>query len=45
MALHYEAGYTVGEIAELLDVPRETVRSRLRLARQHLRSRLAEDAE
>lgn len=45
MALHYEAGYTVGEIAELLDVPRETVRSRLRLARQRLRSRLAEDAE
>jgi RNA polymerase sigma-70 factor (ECF subfamily) len=43
VALHYEAGYTVAEAAELLGVPRETVRSRLRMARQRLRRDLAED--
>ncbi len=44
VALHYEAGYSVAEVAELLDVPLETVRSRLRLARSRLRRALAEEA-
>ena len=40
LALHCMAGCTVPEIAEATGVPRETVRSRLRLARQALRRRL-----
>ncbi len=44
VALHYEAGYTVAEAADLLGVPHETVRSRLRLARQRLRRELAEES-
>jgi RNA polymerase sigma-70 factor (ECF subfamily) len=43
VALHYEAGYTVAETAALLQVPHETVRSRLRLARGRLRNELAEE--
>ena len=43
VALHYEAGYTVAETAALLQVPHETVRSRLRLARERLRRELAEE--
>lgn len=43
VALHYEAGYTVAETAALLQVPHETVRSRLRLARERLRRDLAEE--
>jgi RNA polymerase sigma-70 factor (ECF subfamily) len=35
--LHLHAGYTVDETAALLGVPRETVRSRLRVAREQLR--------
>ena len=42
VVLHLYAGYTVDEVAVLLDVPRETVRSRLRVAREHLRSALTE---
>ena len=45
VALHYEAGYTVAEVADLLEVPHETIRSRLRLARQRLRRELVEAAE
>jgi len=45
LALHHEAGYSVAEIAELLAVPHETVRSRLRLARQRLRRELSEEIE
>ena len=37
-ALHVLLGYTVGEIAELSGAPVETVRSRLRLAKQTLRT-------
>jgi RNA polymerase sigma-70 factor (ECF subfamily) len=44
VALHYEAGYTISEVADLLGVPHETVRSRLRLARQRLRRDLVEKA-
>jgi RNA polymerase sigma-70 factor (ECF subfamily) len=42
VVLHLHAGYSVDETAELLGVPRETVRSRLRVAREHLRRALRE---
>lgn len=38
VALHHAAGFTVPEIAELLDVPPETVRSRIRLGMARLRA-------
>lgn len=38
LVLHYYAGYSVAETAELLGVPLETARSRLRLARGRLRA-------
>jgi DNA-directed RNA polymerase specialized sigma24 family protein len=41
VALHLHAGYTVSETAELVGAPIETVRSRLRVAREHLRRELA----
>jgi RNA polymerase sigma factor (sigma-70 family) len=37
LTLHVVLGYTVDEIADVQRVPRETVRSRLRLAKQALR--------
>jgi RNA polymerase sigma-70 factor (ECF subfamily) len=40
VTLHLYAGYTVIETAEIVGVPVETVRSRLRLARQRLRNDL-----
>ena len=40
VVLHLHAGYSVDETAEILGVPRETVRSRLRVAREHLRRAL-----
>jgi RNA polymerase sigma-70 factor (ECF subfamily) len=40
VALHLYAGYSVAETAEAVGAPVETVRSRLRLARQHLRVEL-----
>jgi RNA polymerase sigma factor (sigma-70 family) len=40
LALHVVLGYTVAEIAQLSEVPDETVRSRLRLAKQALRKRV-----
>jgi len=42
VALHYEAGYTVAETAELVGAPIETVRSRLRIARERLRRQYEE---
>jgi RNA polymerase sigma-70 factor, ECF subfamily len=43
VALHLYAGHSVEETAELMGAGLETTRSRLRLARQRLRSELAED--
>jgi RNA polymerase sigma-70 factor (ECF subfamily) len=42
VALHLHLGYSVAETAELVDAPIETVRSRLRLARERLRRTLEE---
>jgi RNA polymerase sigma-70 factor (ECF subfamily) len=42
VALHLYAGYSVAETAELVGAPVETARSRLRLARRHLRIELEE---
>jgi len=39
LALHFVLGYTVQEAATLLGAPVETIRSRLRLAKQALRER------
>lgn len=44
VALHYYAGYSVAEAAVIAGVPLETARSRLRLARSHLRRVLEEAA-
>jgi RNA polymerase sigma-70 factor (ECF subfamily) len=44
IALHLHAGYSVAETAELVGAPIETVRSRLRVARIHLRNELGEGA-
>jgi RNA polymerase sigma-70 factor (ECF subfamily) len=37
VVLHLHRGYTVDETAELLGIPRETAKSRLRVARERLR--------
>jgi RNA polymerase sigma-70 factor (ECF subfamily) len=42
IALHLHEGYTVEETARVLDVPFDTVRSRLRAARERLRHELTE---
>jgi len=42
VALHLYQGYSMAETAQLVGAPLETVRSRLRLARERLRSDLAE---
>ncbi len=42
VALHLYAGYSVVETADLVGAPLETVRSRLRLAKDRLRSQLGE---
>jgi RNA polymerase sigma-70 factor (ECF subfamily) len=42
IALHLHAGYSVEETARVLQVPVDTVRSRLRAARERLRRELAE---
>jgi RNA polymerase sigma-70 factor (ECF subfamily) len=42
IALHLYAGYSVDETARALEVPFDTVRSRLRAARERLRRELAE---
>ncbi len=40
IALHFDAGYSIAETAELTGVPLETARSRIRLAKAKLRDRL-----
>jgi len=40
LALHFLFDHTVAEIAGMIDVPHETVRSRLRLGKQALRARI-----
>jgi RNA polymerase sigma-70 factor (ECF subfamily) len=42
IALHLYAGYSIAETAELVGAPPETVRSRLRLAKDRLRRELQE---
>lgn len=42
VALHMHHGYSIGETAALVGAPEETVRSRLRLAKQRLRRELEE---
>ena len=42
VALHLHAGYSVAETAGIVGAPEETVRSRLRVARQRLRYELEE---
>jgi RNA polymerase sigma-70 factor (ECF subfamily) len=42
VALHLYLGYSIAETAEIVGAPLETVRSRLRLARQQLRFQLGE---
>jgi RNA polymerase sigma-70 factor (ECF subfamily) len=42
VALHLHAGYSVDETARLLQVPFDTVRSRLRAARERLRREMRE---
>ncbi len=42
VAIHLYCGYSVAETADLVGVPVETVRSRLRVARERLRSGLGE---
>lgn len=42
VALHLYAGYSIAETAEIVGVPVETARSRLRLARDRLRDTVAE---
>jgi RNA polymerase sigma-70 factor (ECF subfamily) len=42
VALHLQLGYTVAETATIVEASHETVRSRLRLARQRLRRELEE---
>jgi RNA polymerase sigma-70 factor, ECF subfamily len=40
VAIHLYLGYTVAETARIVNAPEETVRSRLRVAREHLRREL-----
>ena len=42
IALHLHLGYTVAETADLVGAPEETVRSRLRLAKERLRDELGD---
>ena len=42
VALHLHHGYSISETAALVGAPEETIRSRLRLARQRLRRDLEE---
>jgi RNA polymerase sigma-70 factor (ECF subfamily) len=42
VALHLYLGYSITETADIVGAPLETVRSRLRLARDQLRFQLAE---
>jgi RNA polymerase sigma-70 factor (ECF subfamily) len=42
VGLHFHLGYTVAETAAIVGAPEETVRSRLRIAKQRLRGELEE---
>jgi RNA polymerase sigma-70 factor (ECF subfamily) len=42
IALHHHAGYSIAETAAMVGAPEETVRSRLRLAKERLRRELEE---
>jgi DNA-directed RNA polymerase specialized sigma24 family protein len=42
VALHLHLGYSVAETADIIAAPEETVRSRLRLARERLRREFEE---
>lgn len=44
LTLHVVLGYTVAEIASASGAPHETIRSRLRLAKQALRKAVQKDA-
>jgi RNA polymerase sigma-70 factor, ECF subfamily len=44
VALHHHAGYSVFETAEIVDAPVETVRTRLRRAKDRLRRELGESS-
>ena len=44
VALHLHLGYTIAETGQIVGAPEETVRSRLRLARQRLRREFEESA-
>ena len=43
LALHLHFGYSIAETAAIVGAPEETVRSRIRLARDRLRRELKED--
>ncbi|HUQ44588.1 MAG TPA: RNA polymerase sigma factor [Candidatus Limnocylindria bacterium] len=43
IALHLHAGYSVAETASIVDAPIETVRTRIRRAKDRLRSELGEE--
>jgi RNA polymerase sigma-70 factor (ECF subfamily) len=45
LLLHYEGGYSIQEVAQLLGVPVNTVRSRLMAAKQRLRADLRLEAQ
>jgi RNA polymerase sigma-70 factor (ECF subfamily) len=45
LVLHCVLGYTVEQVAEATQTPRNTVRSRLRLAKEALRERIRADAD
>ncbi|MEL7368545.1 MAG: RNA polymerase sigma factor [Myxococcota bacterium] len=44
IALHHAAGFTVPEIADLLEIPRDTVKSRIRLGMKRLRTAFSREA-
>ena len=45
LALRFVLGWSLGEVAKATGVPVNTVRSRLRLAKEALKSRIEQDAD
>ena len=45
VVLHHALGMSAAEIAEELNAPIETIRSRLRVGMQHLRSAMTSDSD